>query len=119
MSASEFMRGYVKYADYLSTKVGRLAMYAIFLMTGTLLLGSVTRNIINLPLSWTVEMAQFTITAYYILGGAYSMQQNAHVRMDLLYSRWSEKTKAKWDSVTSVCLAYNQCEFTQCNLTNV
>ena len=104
MSASEFLRGYVKYADYLSTKVGRLAMYAIFLMTGTLLLGSVTRNIINLPLSWTVEMAQFTITAYYILGGAYSMQQNAHVRMDLLYSRWSEKTKAKWDSVTSVCL---------------
>lgn len=85
-------------------KIGRVAMYAIFLMIGTLLLGAVTRNLMNFPLSWTVELAQFTITAYYIVGGAYSLQQNAHVRMDLLYANMSECTKAKWDSVTSICL---------------
>ena len=32
-------------------------------------------------------MAQFLLAAYYLLGGAYSMQLDAHVRMDLLYSR--------------------------------
>ena len=79
-------------------------MYAIFLMIGILLLGAVTRNVINLPLSWTVELAQFTITAYYIIGGAYSMQMNDHVRMDLFYDRLSEKAKAKMDSFTSVFL---------------
>ena len=79
-------------------------MYAIFLMIGVLLLGAVTRNIINLPLSWTVEMAQFTITAYYIVGGAYAMQHNAHVRMDLIYANLSERAKAVLDSATSVCL---------------
>ena len=79
-------------------------MYAIFLMIGILLLGAVTRNVINLPLSWTVELAQFTITAYYIIGGAYSMQLNDHVRMDLFYDRLSEKAKAKMDSFTSVFL---------------
>ena len=79
-------------------------MYAIFLMIGTLLLGAVTRNVLNIPLSWTVEMAQFTMTAYYIVGGAYSMQLNDHVRMDLVYDHLSEKGKANMDSFTSLFL---------------
>jgi len=49
---------YVKCVDYASTKFGRMAMYLIFLMIGTLLLGAVTRNILGIPLSWTVEMAR-------------------------------------------------------------
>lgn len=81
-------------------------MYAIFLMIATLLLGAITRNIINLPLSWTVELAQFTMTAYYIVGGAYSVQLNDHVRMDLFYDRLSEKTKARLDSFTSMFLVF-------------
>lgn len=79
-------------------------MYAIFLMIGTLLLGAVTRNVLNIPLSWTVEMAQFTMTAYYLVGGAYSMQLNDHVRMDLVYDHLSEKGKANMDSFTSIFL---------------
>lgn len=101
-----FIASYVKYVDAVSHHIGRVVMYAIFLMIGTLLLGAVTRNIINLPLSWTVELAQFTMTAYYIVGGAYSMQLQSHVRMDLFYDRLSDKTKARLDSVTSVFLVF-------------
>ena len=101
-----FVVSYVKYVDWASTKFGRIAMYGIFLMIGTLLLGAITRNIINIPLSWTVEMAQFTMTAYYFLGGPYSMQLNDHVRMDLLYDRYSEKTRARIDTFTIVFLLF-------------
>ena len=101
-----FIRTYVKYVDYISTKFGRLAMYLIFLMIGTLLLGAITRNILNIPLSWTVEMAQFTMTAYYIMGGAYSIQMDDHVRMDLIYGLYSDKTKARIDIFTSVFLVF-------------
>ena len=97
---------YVKYVDYVSTKIGRLAMYLIFLMIGTLLLSSITRNILHIPLSWTVELAQFTLPAYYLLGGAYSMQLGDHVRMDLFYDRLSEINKARMDVVTSFCLLF-------------
>ncbi len=103
---SKFILNYVRYVDRISIGVGRVAMYGIFLMIGTLLLGAVTRNVINLPLSWTVELAQFTMTAYYITGGAYSMQLNDHVRMDLLYDRFSQTTKAKWDSFTGGFLVF-------------
>ena len=95
---------YVKSVDYVSTKLGRLTMYTIFLMIGVLLLGAITRNIFNWPLSWTVEMAQFIITGYYIVGGAYSMQLDDHVRMDLLYERCSPVTKAKIDVFTDIFL---------------
>ena len=97
---------YVKWVDFISTKFGRLAMYLVFLMIATLLLDAVTRNIINFPLSWCVEMAQFTMTAYYILGGAYSMQLGDHVRMDLIYDRCAEKNKARREGATSGCLLF-------------
>jgi TRAP-type mannitol/chloroaromatic compound transport system permease small subunit len=109
----KFITLYVKYVDYISTKFGRLAMYLIFLMIGTLLLSSITRNILHIPLSWTVELAQFTMPAYYLLGGAYSMQLDDHVRMDLFYDRFSDINKARIDVFTSffllfylVCLLY-------------
>ena len=94
----------------MSTKFGRIAMYLIFVMIAVLLFDAVTRNIINIPMSWCVEMAQFTITAYYIVGGPYSMQLDSHVRMDLLYSRFSRKTQARLDSFTAIFLvAYLIC----------
>ena len=40
-------------------------------------------------------------------GGAYSIQLHGHVRMDLLYGGWSERTQNRWDSVTSlITIAY-------------
>ena len=51
-------------------------------------------------------MAQFTITAYYLLGGGYSMITDDHVRMDLFYGRLSKKGKAKMDIITSFFLIF-------------
>ena len=53
---------------------------------------------------WIIKMAQFTITAYYLLGGGYSMITDNHVRMDLFYGKLSEKGKAKMDVFTSIFL---------------
>jgi TRAP-type mannitol/chloroaromatic compound transport system permease small subunit len=44
------------------------------------------------------------MVAYFLLGGAYSMQINGHVRMDLLYGMWSKRTQKRWDSFTSLFL---------------
>ena len=99
-----FIVKYVRVVDYLSTRFGRIAMYLIFLMIGTLLLDAITRNVLNIPLFWCVELAQFTLAAYYIMGGAYSMQMQSHVRMDLVYDRLSDRNKARVDSFTAIFL---------------
>jgi TRAP-type mannitol/chloroaromatic compound transport system permease small subunit len=77
----------------------------IFAMIGLLLFSSISKTFF-LPTIWTLEMAQFAMAAYYLLGGAYSMQLDAHVRMDLLYGRWSPKGKAFADSMTAFCLVF-------------
>ena len=95
---------YVKLIDYISLKTGRATMYLVFVMMFILILSFVTRNIINIPLIWIIEMAQFVMTAYYLLGGGYSMLTDDHVRMDLIYSKLKDRTKAILDSITSVFL---------------
>jgi len=100
----KFVVSYVKSIDAISEFIGKIVMYSIFLMIGVLLLGAITRNILNMPLAWTVEMAQFIITGYYIVGGAYSMQLGDHVRMDLIYDRFSPRNKAKIDVATNIFL---------------
>ena len=97
---------YVNLIDWLCIKIGRLTMYTVFVMMFILVLSFVTRNIINIPLMWIIEMAQFTITGYYLLGGGYSMIMGDHVRMDLVYSRLSEHNKAKMDAFTSFFLVF-------------
>ena len=97
---------YVKFIDYISLKTGRATMYLVFVMMFILILSFVTRNIINIPLIWIIEMAQFVMTGYYLLGGGYSMLTDDHVRMDLIYSKLKDKTKALLDSLTSVFLIF-------------
>ena len=102
----KFISSYVKYVDLICEKVGRFVMYWVFFMMFLLILSFVTRNIINYPLMWIIEMAQFTITAYYLLGGGYSMITDDHVRMDLFYGKLSKKSKAKMDIFTSFFLIF-------------
>jgi TRAP-type mannitol/chloroaromatic compound transport system permease small subunit len=81
-------------------------MYLIFLLLGILLLASISRGLLDISYIWAVEMAQFVLAAYYLLGGGYSMQIDAHVRMDLLYSRWSPRKQASADALTSGFLVF-------------
>ncbi len=82
------IKAYVRYVDAVNRVLGYFVMYLTLVMMGLLLFASVTRYVFNVPFVWIIEMAQFLMAAYYILGGGYSMQLDAHVRMDVLYERW-------------------------------
>ncbi|HSR72851.1 MAG TPA: TRAP transporter small permease subunit [Kiloniellales bacterium] len=97
---------YVHCVDAVNRVVGRVAMYLVLAMMGILLWSSASRTLFGISYIWIVEMAQFLLAAYYLLGGGYSMQLDSHVRMDLLYSRWSDRKKAAVDAVTDGCLIF-------------
>jgi TRAP-type mannitol/chloroaromatic compound transport system permease small subunit len=94
---------YVTVVDRVNYRLGRIMMYFIFVMIGILLWSSISKTFF-LPSLWTLEIAQFAMVAYYILGGPYSIQMGSNVRMDLFYSEWSDKTKAWVDSFTVLFL---------------
>lgn len=101
----EAIRVYVRWVEAINRRVGRIAMYLIFVLVGILLWSSISKTFF-LPSLWTLEMAQFMMVAYYILGGPYSIQLDANVRMDLVYGTWSPRTKAWVDAFSVLFLIY-------------
>jgi len=99
------IRAFVRVVDAFNLRVGRFAMYLIFAMLAVLLYSSISKTFFT-PSIWTLESAQFLMVAYFLLGGAYSMQLDAHVRMDLAYSHWSPRTRAVVDAITVVMLIF-------------
>src|SRR3546814_1833237 len=78
-------------------------MLMVFAMMGVLLWSSFNKAFTGIlfgPSWWPLEVAQFLMVAYFLLGGAYSMQLGDHVRMDLLYGMWSDRNKAWMDVLT-------------------
>ncbi len=96
---------FVRYVDKMNYGVGRFAMYLIFPMGAILLYSTVMRLVLGYPVNWALEMTQFMLSAYYLLGGAYTMQLGGHVRMDLFYDRLSARKRAVTDAVTILFVA--------------
>ena len=99
------IRIYVRTVEAINLRIGRAVMYGIFVMIGILLWSSISKTFF-LPSLWTLEMAQFAMVTYYILGGPYAMQMGSNVRMDLFYGSWSARTKAWVDAFAVLFLIY-------------
>jgi TRAP-type mannitol/chloroaromatic compound transport system permease small subunit len=104
-AAMGIVRGYVRWVDRVNRVLGRVAMYLVFALIGILLWSSISKTFF-LPSLWTLEMAQFTMVAYFILGGPYSIQLGSNVRMDLFYGSWSPRTQAWVDAFVVFFLLY-------------
>lgn len=102
---SGLARRYIRIVDAVNYRVGRFSMYLVFVLMAILLWSAVTKQM-GAPALWTLEMAQFVMVAYYLLGGPYSIHLGDHVRMDLMYGSWSPKRKAAFDSVTVLFLIF-------------
>jgi len=102
------MQTYIKVVDGLNRRVGRVMMYGIFVLIAILLWSAITKiRPLDLdPAHWTLEMAQFVMVAYYLVGGPYSVQLKANIRMDLFYGNWSDERKARFDAFTILFLIF-------------
>lgn len=97
------MRAYVRVVDGVNCRVGRFIMYGLFVMMAILLWSTLSKVAFE-PSLWTLEMAQFALVAYFMLGGPYAIQLGANVRMDLFYGFWSLRRKAQIDALTVLFL---------------
>ncbi|NBQ29036.1 MAG: TRAP transporter small permease subunit, partial [Rhodobacteraceae bacterium] len=91
--------------DGLNRWIGFIVMYGIFVLMAILLWSSVSKTFF-VPSLWTLEMAQFAMVAYYMLGGPYSILVGSNVRMDLFYGNWSLRRKATVDVITVFFLIF-------------
>src|SRR5690606_11113329 len=93
------IRIFVRSVDAITRFVGRCTMYLIFAIIGVLFYSVFSKSFAD-PAIRTLELVQFLMVAHFLLGGAYALQQGDHVRMVLLYSRWSPRKRALFDLAT-------------------
>jgi TRAP-type mannitol/chloroaromatic compound transport system permease small subunit len=91
---------FVRGVDAVNRCVGVFAMYLFFVLGAVLLYSTLSRVVLGAPVNWALEMSQFILSAYYLLGGAYTLQLGGHVRMDLFYDRLAARKRAVTDAVT-------------------
>ena len=102
----QFIMAFVRIVVRFNYLIGRFMMYTIFLLIAILAWSTISKQLFVVPAFWTMEAAQFVLVAYYLVGGAYSIQLGSNVRMDLFYGDWSERKKAWVDCFTVLFLIF-------------
>ena len=59
--------------------------------------GVITRYVAPKPSPFTEELAAFLMMWIGLLGGAYALRQKAHLGIDILTSKLSQKNQHRWD----------------------
>lgn len=88
--------------DNVNLWVGNLAAYLVLGMVAALIYEVALRYVFESPTIWAHETAQMLYGVHFMLVGGFTLLYGAHVRMDVFYSRWCARTKAKVDSVTAI-----------------
>lgn len=91
------MLGFITFADKLSAWFGKAFAWLIVLMTFGVSYEVLVRYVFNAPTPWSLDVSFIMYGALFMMGGAYTLSRNGHVRGDFLYRLWKPATQAKLD----------------------
>ena len=89
----------IKIIDLVSIWSGKIVAVLIFPMIGSLVYEVIARYFFNSPTIWANDVATILYGSFFMLGSAYALQRQQHIRTDWLYEKWSTRTKGIVDSV--------------------
>lgn len=85
--------------DGISTWVGKAAAWLIIALMTLVCVEVFKRYHLNAPSAWIFDGENMLYGSLFMLGGAYTLAQNAHVRGDFLYSSMRPRTQALLDLI--------------------
>jgi TRAP-type mannitol/chloroaromatic compound transport system permease small subunit len=85
--------------DEFSTWVGKLASWLIIGLMVVVCVEVFKRYFLNAPTAWIFDAENMLYGSFFMLAGAYTLAQNAHVRGDFLYSSMRPRMQAWLDLV--------------------
>jgi len=93
------MNRFLHTIDWISLWSGRVFSY--LLLATMLVIGfEVFMRLFDKPQLWAFDVTLFCAGTTYVVGGAYTLLHNRHVKMDVLYARLSPRTQSILDCVT-------------------
>ena len=93
------MKRFLRTIDLISEWSGKV--FAYLLLITMLIIGfNIVMRLFDNPQIWVFDVTLMTAGAVYVVGGAYTHLKNRHVRMDVLFSRFSPRILSLLDIVT-------------------
>lgn len=104
----DFLLSFSRLIDALNEAVGRLVSWLTLLMVVVGVYNAVTRKLsqtigVDLSSNTYIELQWYMFALVFMWGAAYTLKHNAHVRVDIIYSRLSDRGKA-WVDVFGTVL---------------
>ena len=86
-------------ADHISTWVGKAFAWLIVALMLLVVAEVFKRYALNAPTAWVFDASNMLYGTLFMMGGAYTLAQDGHVRGDFLYSNFKPRTQAGIDLV--------------------
>lgn len=94
----------VGWIDTLNEGVGKVASWIILILVAECAVDLLMRKIIGHGLFFAFDMNYMFYGTQFMLAGAYTIKWNAHVRVDVIYNRFSPRGRAILETIYLVCL---------------
>ena len=93
------MLAFITFADRLSAAFGKTFAWLILLMTFGVSYEVFVRYALNSPTPWSLDVSFIMYGTLFMMGGAYTLSRNGHVRGDFLYRLWKPRVQATVDLI--------------------
>lgn len=91
------MKQFLMVIDSVSDWSGRIVSYLVYVGIFMLSFEVVARYFFGAPTVWAHGYSQRIFGSYFVLVGAYTLLKNGHVRVDIIYQRFSLRVRAFLD----------------------
>lgn len=88
--------------DRINTVIGRGVSWLILLAIFVSAINAVIRKVFSVSSNAWLELQWYLFGAAFLLAAAYTLLENEHIRIDIIYSRWSRKVQHWIDVVGTV-----------------
>ena len=93
------MRTFIKFADNLSTSMGKAFSWCIVILMGGTCYEVFMAYVLNAPTLWNFDFSLQMYGAIFIMAGAYTLSTEAHVRGDVIYRLFKPRTQGWIDLI--------------------
>lgn len=90
---------YIKFADRISAWFGKAFGWLIMMMTFGVSYEVFVRYLLGAPTAWALDVSFIMYGTLFMMGGAYTLSRDGHVRGDFIYRLWQPRTQAKVELV--------------------
>lgn len=90
----------IRMIDGTSEKVAMIVSILMPAMAAVIFYEVIARYVFNSPTIWGQDLAVFMFGYLGMLSGAYVLKQNAHINVDIVYTRFSNRGQAVLNSVS-------------------